>query len=235
MMQYKDITVVIPTINEEGSIGTLIKRLLTLYNGIRIAVIDDGSSDGTLQIAKAFSRKEENVHVYDRKALGLKKGLEYSMIDGMRFSKTRYVVFIDGDLQHPPEGIKRIAAELSKGSSIAIAVRAYGYNTLLHRTIISSVLSAIGIMVLRMQGSATSRDIFSGYFGVEKSYAEKILKHNKKRFVGEGYKFLFDLLKCIPTGETTMAEIPYRFKERQFGSSKAAVSQGIALLRSYFT
>jgi hypothetical protein len=93
----------------------------------------------------------------------------------------------------------------------------------------------MGNAVLRAQGSTTSSDIFSGYFGIEKKYAERIIRNNNKRFVGEGYKFLFDLLKCIPAGKTKIEEVPYIFKARLSGSSKAAIGQGVALLKSYLS
>ena len=58
---------------------------------------------------------------------------------------------------------------------------------------------------------------------------------NRKRFVGYGYKFLFDLLKSTSLSEVRKAEIPYTFKARRYGLSKATFKQGVALLMSFVT
>lgn len=235
MDNYKDITVVIPTINEEGTIGKLAKALTSSYSGIHVLVVDDGSTDGTHEVVRKIWAKNRNVRLYDRKAARKPKGLAYSMMDGMEHATTRFVIFMDGDLQHPPELVGRMAKLLHQGSPIVVATRTKTYNPVRYRAAISSVFSAIGHVVLYVQGSATTHDIFSGYFGLEKGFSEKLIYRNKQRFVGEGYKFLFDLLKCIRNGNVSISEVPYLFRRREYGSSKAEVRQGIALIKSFIT
>ncbi len=235
METYGDITVIIPTINEEGTIGLLVRRLLSMYPQIKVIVVDDGSTDGTKQKIATLASKSRGVSLYDRKALELPKGLAYSMMDGVRIARTKYVVFMDGDLQHPPKVVGSIVRRLRDGYPISIAVRAKTYNPVLYRAIISSVLSVIGRSVLWAEGKASSRDIFSGYFGVDAAYARGVMKRDRKRFVGEGYKFLFDLLKCVPKGDARIAEVPYLFVVRRFGSSKADVKAVIELMKSYLS
>jgi len=233
MPTYEQFTVIIPTLNEQGTIGTLIRRLLKLYRGVRILVVDDGSKDRTKRIVMALAARSRAIRMLDRKAAGLRPGLTYSMMDGVRHARTRYVIFIDGDMQHPPEVIGRLAEHLGRGSTIAVAVRGGNYNPVLHRRVVSTTFTYMGMAVLLARGSASSSDIMSGYFGVERTFAERLINKNQRRFVGHGYKFLFDLLKCIPRGTARISEVEYTFRERQFGSSKAGMRHGIALLRSY--
>ena len=230
---FEEITVVLPTLNEKETIGKLINTILKNYPKIKIIVADDNSTDGTINIVKRISSKERNVRLLERK--GRKKGLTASVIDGIYASKTKYVIVMDADMQHPFEVIKEIKKKFDEGYNLVVATRASVKNWALHRKIISRLLIYIGYLVLYLEGSARCEDIFSGYFGIKKELFENIYKANKKRFVGEGYKVLFDLLKCIKSKDARIAEVPYIFHVRGGGSSKAGLKHGIALFKSFFS
>ena len=234
-MRFNDVTVVIPTINEDESIGRLIKLLTSNHQKMSVIVVDDGSTDKTKLIVTGLGSKNKRVRFYDRKMIGLPKGLTNSMIDGLNLSKTKYVIFMDADFQHPVYLLPKILTQLENGNNMVIAVRAKVYNQILYRHIISSLFSTIGSLILASNQSPTSKDIFSGYFGLERTFAKRKIKINRKRFVGYGYKFLFDLLKSTSLNEVRKAEIPYTFKARRYGSSKATFKQGVALLKSFVT
>ena len=166
-MQFNDVTVVIPTINEGESIGRLVNLLTSNHQKISIIVVDDGSTDKTKQIVTGLESKNKKVRFYDRDILGLPKGLTNSMIDGLNLSKTKYVIFMDADFQHPVYLLDKILTQLKNGNNIVIAVRAKVYNHILYRQIISSIFSSIGTLILVSNQRPTSKDIFSGYFGLE--------------------------------------------------------------------
>jgi len=230
---FEEITVVLPTLNEKETIGKLINTILKNYPKIKIIVADDNSTDGTINIVKRISSKERNVRLLERK--GRKKGLTASVIDGIYASKTKYVIVMDADMQHPFEVIKEIKKKFDEGYNLVVATRASVKNWALHRKIISRLLIYIGYLVLYLEGSARCEDIFSGYFGIKKELFENVYKANKKRFVGEGYKILFDFLKCIKSKDARIAEVPYIFHVRGGGSSKAGLKHGIALFKSFFS
>ena len=100
----KDLTIIIPTINEEKTIGTLIKKILEIDGEINIIVCDDGSLDNTREIVLSFG---ENVKFVDRKNYK-EKGLTASVITGTELSETENIIVMDGDMQHPPGIIKEI-------------------------------------------------------------------------------------------------------------------------------
>jgi len=228
---FEEITVVLPTLNEKETIGKLINAILKNYPKIKIIVADDNSTDGTIGIVKKISSKNKNVKLLERR--GKKKGLTASVIDGISASNTKYVIVMDADMQHPFEVIKEIKKKFDEGYGLVVAIRASVKNWALYRKIISRLLIYIGYLVLYLEGSARCGDIFSGYFGIKKELFEKVYKANEKRFVGEGYKVLFDFLKCIKIKDAKIAEVPYIFHVRSAGSSKAGVKQGIALFKSF--
>jgi len=86
------------------------------------------------------------------------------VIDGIYASKTKYVIVMDADMQHPFEVIKEIKKKFDEGYNLVVATRASVKNWALHRKIISRLLIYIGYLVLYLEGSARCEDIFSGLF-----------------------------------------------------------------------
>lgn len=228
--RFNDTTVVIPTYNEADSIGRLIRLLKKQYPGMCIIVCDDGSGDGTPGIAG----RESGVTVINRGALGRPKGLAGSVIDGVLAAHTRYVVVMDGDLQHPPGALGEIRAALKSGRfRLVVAVRKQIPEWQLHRRIISKALMRICDFALLVRGSARCGDIFSGYFGSDRKWLSSIIKANRGRYVEEGYKVLYDTLKCVERKEP-IGEVDYTFAARKDGLSKAGPAHVVALLKSIF-
>ncbi len=235
MADYKDFTVVLPTLNEEKNIEVLIKRLLGKYKGISIIVVDDGSKDMTKKVVKRLSAKNKKVRFIDRADLHRQRGLTGSAVDGILSSKTRFVVVMDADLQHPTEVVGKVAARLATGDDLAVAVRVDVTGWQMHRKVISKALIIVGYAVLVARGRSRCNDIFSGFFGVDRKLFARAYEANPKRFVMGGYKILFDFMKCMRKGAIKIGEVPYSFGTRKYGASKAGFKQGMLLFKSFLT
>ena len=94
---------------------------------------------------------------------------------------------------------------------------------------------AIGKLVLFAGRKETCNDIFSGFFGVDRKVFAGVAQKNRDRFVMEGYKALFDFLKCVRRKTIKIGEVPIVFSARKSGSSKVGIRQGIAAIRSFLT
>ena len=118
---------------------------------------------------------------------------------------------------------------------LVVANRAKVTNWAAYRKIISRAFMYLGKIILFIGAKETCVDIFSGFFGIRREEFLSVYRKNKHRFVGEGYKVLFDFLKCIDRGTLKIGNVPFVFNIRHFGSSKASVGQGMALLKSFAT
>ncbi|MDE1869395.1 MAG: glycosyltransferase [Candidatus Micrarchaeota archaeon] len=234
-MNNQQTTIVLPTYNEAKNIGRLISALLKSYPGINVLVVDDGSKDSTLTVVRKIKRHYRNVDFIDRARMKLVRGLTNSVVDGIKQASTKYVIVMDADFQHPIDKIAEIKNALDQGNKLAIGVRAKVPGWAFHRKVISKSLIYLAYVVLLLRNGTRSGDIFSGYFGTERKFFIDVEEKNKRSFVGEGYKVLFDLLKCIRNGSVRTCDIPYVFNVRSAGESKASAKQVIALFKSFFS
>ena len=223
-MEWKTLTIIIPSLNEEESIGKLLDRLRFLYPGVNIIVSDDGSDDNTQKIVKKF----KGANLLDRKNKKI-KGLTASVIDAVNIVKTPYIVVMDADLQHPPKKVGEIANKL-KRYVIVVGERNkiigdWGF----FRKIISKTAIILGR--IRLMGRTNCKDIVSGFFGVRTELFRYFVRNQKKGFEGGGYKVLFDLLKMIKRG-TKIGSVKYNFLIRDRGQSKIGKKHIFIYLKS---
>ncbi len=111
-----DLSLVIPVLNEEGTLRTLTEKILSVMasEGLSgdILFINDGSTDNTPEILDDLSREFKEVHViHFRRNHGKAAALQA----GFREASGRYVITMDGDLQDDPEEIPRLVAKLREG------------------------------------------------------------------------------------------------------------------------
>ncbi len=220
-----DTTVIIPTLNEERNISKIIGLIKKNYSKVRILVVDDGSEDSTKKIAK----KIKSVRFIDRKKEKT-KGLTASVIHAAKLVKTKNIVVIDADLQHPVEKIGEIADRL-KDHDIVIGTRTRIRNWTMKRRIISKTATILGRIRLMLNGIRVA-DPVSGFFGVKTAFFKEVLKHHEAKFEKCGYKVLFDLLKY--SRNPKISEVMYRFGQRSLGASKIGKRQIICYLKSVF-
>jgi glycosyltransferase involved in cell wall biosynthesis len=120
------LSIVVPLFNEHEVFSALQTRLLELQTQIgiefqvQIVLVDDGSSDNTWPLVKAFADQHTFV-----KGVSLSRnfGHQRALFCGYNFADGEIVVSMDGDLQDPPDLIPAMLAEWKKGADIVFAVR----------------------------------------------------------------------------------------------------------------
>ena len=128
MTNRDGVWVVAACFNEEAVIVRFIERVLAVPGVDHLVLIDDGSSDATLDQIRAFLKQ--------RRSLGLPVpvtlleltrnfGKEAAMLAGLDHVRERCeaAVLIDSDLQHPPELIEAMVSEWRAGAEVVTAVR----------------------------------------------------------------------------------------------------------------
>ena len=121
----KKISIIIPAYNEEESIHPLYERIKTLMNNIttyefEILFINDGSTDKTLQLIKELRNLDNHISYVD---FSRNFGKEIAMIAGLDYAKGDAVIFMDADLQDPPELIPELIQYWEQGYDDVYAKR----------------------------------------------------------------------------------------------------------------
>ena len=207
---------VIPTLNEAENIDKLLGELTDALSGTQyeyeIVVVDDGSTDGTVEKVRDWTRHDPRIHFLSRAG---ERGLAGAVLYGWSQSGANLLGVIDGDLQHPPELLPKLLEEAEQ-ADIAIASRyarddgTKGWNPL--RAAVSR-LSTLAAAPLISKKNLRVTDPMSGFFVIHRRCIEGLT------FQTNGFKLLLEILV---RGRIQIAqEIPYHFGVRRAGRSKA--------------
>ena len=121
----KKITIIVPAYNEEESLPFLYDRLEKLINSIdnyefEILFVNDGSKDNTLNLIKEYREKDPRISYVD---FSRNFGKETAMIAGLDYATGDAVIFMDADLQDPPELIPEMIKYWEEGYDDVYAQR----------------------------------------------------------------------------------------------------------------
>jgi len=121
----KKISIIVPAYNEEESLPFLYERLTNLIDSIEnyefeVLFINDGSKDKTLEVIKELRQKDERFCYVN---LSRNFGKEVAMMAGLDYAKGDAVIFIDADLQDPPELIPELIKYWEEGYDDVYAKR----------------------------------------------------------------------------------------------------------------
>ncbi len=212
-MHPNEITVIIPTLNEEKNIERLCDEILKHLPGTNILVVDDGSKDNTQEIVL---QKGGTIRLIDRSKEEI-QGLTISIRDGIYQCETKYFIVIDGDFQHPPESLLDALECFKSEPDLVIGYRIKVEDWPFFRKLMSFTAVLLGKIALLIRRRQIPKDIMSGFFGGKVEIINPIIRDNKLAL--KGYKLLFDLLKVFPR-DGQIEQFGYVFKNREFGDSK---------------
>ncbi len=235
------IIAIIPTYNENDSIGRLIDALEREFGKIQnhdfeIVVVDANSPDGTAETVKERKKLYKNIELIVEKK---RRGLGLAYIAGMRRAIGQLgadaIIEFDGDWQHNPEDIKRLVAEFDNGYDYVIGSRyvsgggvpeEWGW----HR----KLLSKYGSLFIRWALHLSVHDATSGFkLSRVAGFAEK-MPLSEKQILSKRHAYKIHLLYEMIKRGAKVKEVPIVFSERQRGSSKSAAEDIFESLKVVF-
>lgn len=121
MTDLENIAVVIPAFNEEEGLKHFLPDLIKSLPGLFIIVVDDASTDGTKDVARANGVKVIRQPV--------NRGYGASLKAGSRTTDKPWVLFCDADGQHRVEDIQKIIAARDEDTDMVVGERVQGSHT----------------------------------------------------------------------------------------------------------
>ncbi len=111
----KSLSVIIPTYNEQESLAelvTVLKDVLKPYNKWEVLFIDDGSSDGSIELLSEIVNNESGFKLVQ---LHRNYGKSAALAEGFKLAEGDYVITMDADLQDDPQEIPNLIVKLDEG------------------------------------------------------------------------------------------------------------------------
>ena len=199
---------VVPTYNEAGSLPLLIERLAKAFaeREWELVVVDDGSPDGTADIAAGLGRALP-INVVRRAG---KAGLASAVLAGFGAAKGDVLLVMDADLSHPPEVAPQLADAIAAGADLAVGSRYVTGGGVkdwpMTRQVVSRVACLMGNVFVPV------RDCTSGFFAIRRSVVDGV------NLNPIGFKIGFEVMA---RGRwKNVVEVPYVFRDREHGTSK---------------
>lgn len=222
------LTVVVPTRNEAGNVGPLVRGLREALLGWTVDVVfvddsDDETPDRILELTQQPADADLSVRMIHRPNVARRGGLSGAVIEGMRQARHRWVVVMDGDLQHPPGTIRDLVAEAERSAAGLVVASRYvtdGSSAGLDNRTRQVVSAASSSLARAMFGTrlADISDPMTGFFLVDTT------RIDIRRLRPRGFKILLEILVRHP--ELPTREVPFVFGTRAHGDSKASLMQG---------
>ncbi len=215
------LALVIPTLNEEGNIVTVLDRVRAVLEAFEIPfevlVVDDDSHDRTAGIVSEIGREDPRVRLIVRKG---QRGLSGAIVDGWRHTDADILGVMDADLQHPPELLPALYRAIVSGHDLVIGSRYTPGGGIGDWNVLRKLLSSAAVWAtwpLQRRG-VRAHDPMSGFFLVRRECVRNIA------FQRTGFKLLLEIL--IRGRIASVEEIPFAFGLRSEGESKANLKVG---------
>jgi len=156
------VTVLLPAFNEEQAIGNTVKKIRQLHPDFEVLVVDDGSTDNTMQVAMDAGA---NVwpHPYNI-------GNGAAIKSGLRVARGEWVIMMDADGQHQPEDIVKLLEHKDKYDMV-VGARSKGSKTSLHRDIANKFYNRFASYVTKFE----IQDLTSGFRLIKTEIAKQYI------------------------------------------------------------
>ena len=207
--------VCVPTYNEAENVVPIVEAILAAAP-VEVLVVDDGSPDGTGQLADAIAAREPRVHVLHREK---KEGLGRAYLAAFAWALARpydLVLEMDADFSHHPRYLAPMLARAREADLVLGSRYVEGGGTV-NWGLGRRILSKGGSLYARTILGVPYRDLTGGF----KCFRREVLEGVDLPTVQcTGYAFQIELTYRAHRRGFRVAEVPIVFEDRRVGKSK---------------
>jgi dolichol-phosphate mannosyltransferase len=208
--------VIIPTYNEKENIEQIVGQVLEKHSSIDVLIVDDGSPDGTGEIANAMCEENSRVFVIHRKS---KSGLGTAYVAGFRFAiakKYDYVFEMDADFSHDPKYLAEFLNAI-KEADLVIGSRYISGVNVINWPMSRLLLSYYANVYSRIITGLPIKDATGGFKCFRREVLEAV---DLDKVQSNGYSFQIEMSFRAWRKKFRIKEIPIVFEDRRLGQSK---------------
>lgn len=208
--------VIIPTYNERENIERIVPQVLEKDPSIHVLIVDDGSPDGTGEIADRMAKGNDRISVIHRKNKG---GLGTAYITGFKFAleKNYDLIFeMDCDFSHDPKYIPHFLEAIPEADLVLGSRYISGVNVI-NWPMSRLLLSYYANVYSRWITGLPVKDATGGFKCFRRQVLEAI---NLDKVKSNGYSFQIEMSFRAWKKGFRIKEIPIVFEDRKVGQSK---------------
>ncbi len=213
---------ILPTYNEAENIEAIVAASGEALRGAspegwRVLVVDDGSPDGTGEIADRLAAEHDWVRVLHRSE---KNGIGPAYLAGFRHALDHgagYVMEMDSDFSHNPADLARLLAAVKGGADLALGSRYVPGGGVVDWGLLRRVVSEGGSTYARIVLGLKVKDLTGGFKCFRREVLEEIHFDGVR---SQGYAFQVELTYRAVRAGFHVVEVPIVFKDRLRGESK---------------
>jgi len=208
--------VVVPTYNESENLASIVAAIYAALPETSLLIIDDGSPDGTGELADNLRARHPTLDVLHRHG---KLGLGTAYVEGFRYALTHdydCVFEMDADFSHDPRYLPDLLAAVEDADLVIGSRYVPGGHTPdwgLSRRLISGFGNVFARTLLRLP----VRDCTAGYKCYRRSVVEAF---DLEAIQLEGYAFQIETVYQAYRKGFHIVEVPIVFPDRKIGTSK---------------
>jgi len=214
MSKLSELSIFFPFWNEEANINAVVEKALqiapTVADNFEILIVDDGSSDHTLDKANELSKKHSKVKVVSHK---VNRGYGAALRSGIEHSKYKYIVFTDGDLQFDFSEITKFIEKIDQADMVIGFRKKRRDNKLFKRLLLMNLLKIWDFILFRFY----FRDIDCGFKMFKKEAVEKI-----GPFHSEGAMITTEILAKATAKKLKIIQVGVNHYPREHGKQTGA-------------
>lgn len=209
--------VVLPTLNEAANIRAVLTGIRTALPAADVLVVDDGSADGTAELAGAVGDELGHIEVLRRSG---PRGLGPAYRAGFDVGLGRgydVLVEMDADLSHDPSDLPELVTAAELGADLVIGSRYVDGGSTPGWPASRRLLSKGGGWYARTMLGLGVRDVTSGF----RAYRADLLRSvDIDAVTTTGYGFQIDMTDRARRAGAVIREVPIVFRDRTAGESK---------------
>ena len=207
--------VFLPTLNEAGTIESMIQQIIELNLDADILVVDDGSTDGTDELVENLRAKYPSVSLIER---GARLGVGSAHILALRQAKQRNysrLITMDADFSHQPSDIPRFI-EAAGAADIVVGSRFERTDSLREWNLFRKGMTHLGHFLTRLLLSIP----YDASGGFRVYTMDKVPQDLIDNLGSTDYDFFFESLTLMHRRGLSVAEVPIDLPARTYGHSK---------------
>lgn len=216
-MRPDQVSVVVPTYNERDNLESLAEAVTA--HGYHLLIVDDGSPDGTGELADRLAADNpslEVLHRPEKQGLGPAYSAGFDHVLASR-PETEVVVEMDADFSHDPADLPRLVAAVEAGADLAIGSRYVPGGDTPDWPLLRRLISRGGNLYARVMLGIPIRDATAGFRAFRRQALSR-LPYRAAR--ASGYGFQVEMaLRAVEAG-MRVVEVPVVFRDRTRGTSK---------------